>query len=82
MRLFPVRLRRGRSAARDPVAGNGHDIVEEEELVGGEGWLSMHDVRKSYRGQMVVRGVSLAAPAARRWASWAPTAPARPRSST
>ena len=32
-----------------------------EALPSAEGWLSVHDVRKSYRSQMVVRGISLAA---------------------
>jgi lipopolysaccharide export system ATP-binding protein len=41
---------------------NGEEpAYDDEELVDGEGWLSTHDVKKSYRGQMVVKGVSLAA---------------------
>jgi lipopolysaccharide export system ATP-binding protein len=32
-----------------------------EALPSAEGWLSVHDLRKSYRAQMVVRGISLAA---------------------
>jgi lipopolysaccharide export system ATP-binding protein len=43
--------------------GNGYPAPAEdhEEAPSAEGWLSVHDVRKSYRSQLVVRGVSLAA---------------------
>jgi lipopolysaccharide export system ATP-binding protein len=67
MRLFSARrsndkvaLRQTRSRGR----GNGYaapDADHHEAIPSGEGWLSVHDVRKSYRSQMVVRGVSLAA---------------------
>jgi lipopolysaccharide export system ATP-binding protein len=45
------------------MRANGRGFYDEpgERLPTGEGWLSVHDVRKSYRGQPVVRGVSLAA---------------------
>jgi lipopolysaccharide export system ATP-binding protein len=70
MRLFPFRLRRNTGVpapnGRARPQANGHDVEPEEEgeedvVAGGEGWLSTHGVKKSYRGQMVVKGVSLAA---------------------
>ena len=51
-----------------PVRGHGHPGGSvpapehgPERIPSGEGWLSVHGVRKSYRSQQVVRGVSLAA---------------------
>ncbi len=41
-----------------PGNGTAHGV---ERVPSGEGWLSVHEVRKSYRSQAVVRGVSLAA---------------------
>jgi lipopolysaccharide export system ATP-binding protein len=69
MRLFAFGLgKRGRRAERQPSPGrqlatlNGHagrrpasDDVDAE-----EGWLTAEGVQKSYRGRMVVKGVSLA----------------------
>ena len=56
MRLFP--FRRNAKALRD---GQQPYDEAEENFAGAEGWLSTHGVKKSYRGQMVVKGVSLAA---------------------
>ena len=62
MRLFPFRFRKGAPNGSARARGNGREAeFEDEELVGGDGWLSTHDVKKSYRSQMVVKGVSLAA---------------------
>jgi lipopolysaccharide export system ATP-binding protein len=47
---------RGRLNGGYPAADHGP-----EALPSADGWLSVHDVRKSYRSQMVVRGISLAA---------------------
>jgi lipopolysaccharide export system ATP-binding protein len=60
MRLF-TKGARGAPAPRR--AGNGQRAPgdDRERSLGREGWLSAHDVQKSYRGQMVVKGVSLAA---------------------
>ncbi|MBX9589733.1 MAG: LPS export ABC transporter ATP-binding protein [Hyphomonadaceae bacterium] len=63
MRLFPFRLRRGNAAAN----GHAHPqddhsaAFEDEAPAGSDGWLSTHEVKKSYRRQMVVKGISLAA---------------------
>ena len=57
MRLWPFRTRGGEQDDGE------HDLFEFEERVqhpGGEGWLTVHDVKKSYKKRMVVRGVSLA----------------------
>jgi lipopolysaccharide export system ATP-binding protein len=63
MRLLPFgsRSRHGSAAAGAPYA-NGHAPrhAEAREGVGGEGWLTVHDVAKTYRKRTVVRGVSLA----------------------
>jgi len=67
MRLFSARRSNDRIPPRQGGAGrsrgNGHMVPDSmrEAPASGEGWLSVHDVRKSYRSQMVVRGVSLAA---------------------
>jgi lipopolysaccharide export system ATP-binding protein len=63
MRLFSGRPRTSTGPPRRG-RGNGHpheNYENDEELPSGEGWLSVHGVRKSYRSQMVVKGVSLAA---------------------
>ena len=53
------------------------------EPAAGEGWLTVHDVKKTYGRRMVVRGVSAGRrPRRSRSACSAPTAPARPPSST
>jgi lipopolysaccharide export system ATP-binding protein len=61
MKLFAFR-RNAKAAPRDGQR-NGQAAYDEaeEDFGGGEGWLSTHGVKKSYRGQMVVKGVSLAA---------------------
>src|SRR5262245_63517142 len=66
MKLFPARRSSAKPAPRPSpgrVRGNGHALPmrDHDATPSGEGWLSVHDVRKSYRSQMVVRGVSLAA---------------------
>jgi lipopolysaccharide export system ATP-binding protein len=67
MRLFSARRSNDKVALRQPPSrnrSNGHAVPgadQRETGPTGEGWLSVHDVRKSYRSQMVVRGVSLAA---------------------
>ena len=62
MSVFPVRRRSVKPPPtnRGRNRGNGGP-AREEGIPAGEGWLSVHDVRKSYRSQVVVRGVSLAA---------------------
>jgi lipopolysaccharide export system ATP-binding protein len=66
MRLFAARRSTDKVAPR-PIPGrgrqNGHPAPDHgpEALPSAEGWLSVYDVRKSYRAQMVVRGISLAA---------------------
>ena len=61
MRLFPVPRRNETVARNRPrTRANGHQGPEGE-VTSGEGWLSVHELRKSYRSQPVVRGVSLAA---------------------
>ena len=59
MRLFPIRLRRSKGAPNGraaPANANDQDLGpeggEEEVVEGGEGWLSTHGVKKSYRGQL------------------------------
>jgi lipopolysaccharide export system ATP-binding protein len=63
MRLLPFgsRSRHGSAAAGAPYAnGHAHRHAEAREDFGGEGWLTVHDVAKTYRKRTVVRGVSLA----------------------
>ena len=46
-----------------PADSNGHDLGEANgiaEPVAGEGWLTAHNVRKTYKKRTVVKGVSLA----------------------
>jgi lipopolysaccharide export system ATP-binding protein len=63
MRLIPFgsKSRHG-SAAAGPAYANGHAYRHGRapEEMGGEGWLTIHDVQKTYRKRMVVKGVSLA----------------------
>jgi lipopolysaccharide export system ATP-binding protein len=63
MRLFPVRTKRQvRPSGRSRAPGNGYavDAQRAELAYGGDGWLTAVNVQKSYRGRMVVKGVSLA----------------------
>jgi lipopolysaccharide export system ATP-binding protein len=68
MRLFAFRSRQNERrrpappARRQVPAPNGHDAAPSElDRVGGQqGWLTAESVQKSYRGRMVVKGVSLA----------------------
>jgi lipopolysaccharide export system ATP-binding protein len=63
MRLLPFgsRSRSGSAGARTRhVNGHAHRQAHEGEELGGEGWLTVHDVQKTYRKRMVVKGVSLA----------------------
>jgi lipopolysaccharide export system ATP-binding protein len=63
MRLFSVRTKQqGRPSGRRRARGNG-SVAEarvNEMAYGGEGWLTVYNVQKSYRSRMVVKGVSLA----------------------
>jgi lipopolysaccharide export system ATP-binding protein len=67
MRLFPFQARK-KTARSGPQprpqrrAGNGRGLEPEQKLArtGGQGWLTVANVQKSYRGRMVVKGVSLA----------------------
>ena len=64
MRFFSARGAGNKGAKQARGQGNGRQPLQEEadeEFHGGEGWLNTHNVQKSYRGQMVVKGVSLAA---------------------
>jgi lipopolysaccharide export system ATP-binding protein len=67
MSLFSARKRADKAPPPLPTRGrgrpNGLAAPERDQgrLPVGEGWLSVHEVRKSYRAQMVVRGISLAA---------------------
>jgi lipopolysaccharide export system ATP-binding protein len=64
MKLFFGGGRSAKKRVRPKAPGNGwQDPAEEadEEILGAEGWLNTHKVEKSYRGQQVVKGVSLAA---------------------
>jgi lipopolysaccharide export system ATP-binding protein len=66
MALFPFRARR--KSAPPPPAEPLHAAYADPagamdlgaEIAPGEGWLTAHDVRKSYKGRQVVKGVSLA----------------------
>jgi lipopolysaccharide export system ATP-binding protein len=66
MRLFPFRSRtserhRPNQPRRGPAMnGHGAELEEIEEVGGKQGWLTAERVQKSYRGRMVVKGVSLA----------------------
>jgi lipopolysaccharide export system ATP-binding protein len=72
MRLFPFNLRsKPKPPANRPPAApgrapriyrNGHSAApaQQEEVYGGQGWLTAVNVQKSYRGRMVVKGVSIA----------------------
>jgi lipopolysaccharide export system ATP-binding protein len=70
MRLFPFRFRRDKpgsptrrsSRALVPLNGHGESFSEDEfdEPQSQQGWLTAEHVQKSYRGRMVVKGVSLA----------------------
>src|SRR5262249_32057815 len=66
MRLFRSRARtRAAKLANPPHRFNGYaadmdsDHNEPSVPYGGPGWLTVIDVQKSYRGRMVVKGVSL-----------------------
>src|SRR5512134_3572837 len=62
MRLLPLgsRSRPGSAGVGVPYTnGHAHHHAAAEDL-GGEGWLTVHDVQKTYRKRMVVKGVSLA----------------------
>jgi lipopolysaccharide export system ATP-binding protein len=67
MRLFPFQARKktaraGRQPRQPRRTGNGRGMELEQSpaRVGGQGWLTVANVQKSYRGRMVVKGVSLA----------------------
>ncbi len=64
MKLFPFRLKRSqarRARSNDRMAGGDHQAFEDEdEFYGGQDWLTAANVQKSYRGRMVVKGITLA----------------------
>src|SRR5262245_31975896 len=69
MRVFPFNMRRKPPSNRPAGPGrprqlrNGHAVAaagRQEETYGGQGWLTAVNVQKSYRGRMVVKGVSIA----------------------
>jgi lipopolysaccharide export system ATP-binding protein len=65
MSLFSARKRTDKAPPPPPMPGRpGSPLpgrASPDRVPSGEGWLSVHEVRKSYRSQPVVRGVSLAA---------------------
>jgi lipopolysaccharide export system ATP-binding protein len=66
MSLFSARKRTDKAPPPLPGPGRPHGgtvpaHAGADRIPSGEGWLSVHEVRKSYRAQPVVRGVSLAA---------------------
>mgnify|MGYP001404480358 CR=1 FL=1 len=65
MRLFPFSMKskppRPAGKARPRPARNGYAAGAQDETVyGGQDWLTAVNVQKSYRGRMVVKGVSIA----------------------
>jgi lipopolysaccharide export system ATP-binding protein len=64
MKLFPFRLKRSqarRARSNGPMAGGDDQAFEDEdEFYGGQDWLTAANVQKSYRGRMVVKGITLA----------------------
>jgi lipopolysaccharide export system ATP-binding protein len=65
MSLFSARKRSDKAPPPLPRSGRPNGLPMQghgaERIPTGDGWLSVHEVRKSYRSQPVVRGVSLAA---------------------
>ena len=43
-----------------PIHTGLHEEEVEDDAIGGEGWLTAHDIRKTYKKRTVVKGVSLA----------------------
>ncbi len=67
MRLFPFQAKKkmarsGPQARQQRRAGNGRAMEMEHPVArtGGQGWLTVANVKKTYHGRMVVKGVSLA----------------------
>lgn len=68
MRFFPLKTQIPDGLGGDGfggIAGDGYAQSEPDggyldEAVGGEGWLTAHDIKKSYNKRKVVKGVSLA----------------------
>jgi lipopolysaccharide export system ATP-binding protein len=66
MRLFPFSAKpkpaaRTKGQARPRQRANGHAASDgQEEIYGGQDWLTAVNVQKSYGGRMVVKGVSIA----------------------
>jgi lipopolysaccharide export system ATP-binding protein len=64
VRFFPLKTQIPDGLGGDGF--NGQDGYAEpsggylDEAIGGDGWLTAHDVKKSYKKRMVVKGVSLA----------------------
>ena len=66
MSLFSARKRTDKAPPPLPGPGRPHGgpvpaHAGADRIPSGEGWLSVHEVRKSYRRQPVVRGISMAA---------------------
>jgi lipopolysaccharide export system ATP-binding protein len=65
-KALPIRLRSNGTApngASSYVNGNGTQqarSVDDPHAIGADGWLTVYDVKKSYRKRMVVKGVNLA----------------------
>lgn len=65
MKLFPFSKAKARKSARNqgaPARANGAAEWQGDyaNSYGGEGWLTIEDVKKTYKTRMVVKGVSLA----------------------
>jgi lipopolysaccharide export system ATP-binding protein len=68
MRLFPFLAKKRKADPRSHPnrhrlangSTNGHAAEEPDAAHGGQDWLTVANVQKSYRGRMVVKGVSLA----------------------
>jgi lipopolysaccharide export system ATP-binding protein len=66
MRLFPFSMKSkparpaGQRRARPVRNGHAGEARQDEPVYGGQDWLTAVNVQKSYRGRMVVKGVSIA----------------------
>jgi lipopolysaccharide export system ATP-binding protein len=60
VKLFTFGSKAKRVAAAQSAAEAEEIYADENEPVAGEGWLTVHDVKKTYGRRMVVRGVTLA----------------------
>jgi len=64
LKILPFGPKRARGGPRPPrSATRGTSLVPAngaEQGFGAEGWLTVHNVQKSYKKRLVVRGVTLA----------------------